>query len=45
MSCNSHFAQLVDVFNAHLEAIEERAEHEARALLGPIGRLEDFHLG
>ena len=45
MSCNSHFAQLVDVFNAHLAAVVERAEHEARALLGPIGRLEDFYLG
>ena len=39
------FAQLVDVLNAHLEAIEQRVEEPASALLCPVARLEDLHLG
>eukprot|EP00964_Phaeocystis_antarctica_P118086 scaffold81914_cov78-Phaeocystis_antarctica.AAC.1 len=39
------FAQLKNVRDSHLEAIEQGVEHEARPLLGPVGRLEDLHLG
>jgi hypothetical protein len=42
MPCNSHFAQLVDIFNAYFEAFEKRIEDEARTLLGPVARLEDL---
>ena len=45
MPCNSHFAQLVDIFNTYFEAFEKRIEDEARTLLGPVARLEDLDLG
>jgi len=38
MPCNSHFAQLVDIFNAYFEAFEKRIEDEVPHSLAIVGR-------